>query len=652
MGIITTDKDLRIFWDEFKNEHEGTLTADLENLMTNNKTVVGAINELLHTVYGKAGFCVGAWNDSSTSPTAETILGDKNFALAWYPFLINHNTPASIDGSVKPTAQLKKNNWFRTVDGNFSPAVSISQDSYNAVDGKDLYKKVNGELVKAYDSTLTFDHISYYNENGVEPLFDSEGNEVYVRKPWETTSTDYSIMIGRKEAINVIDNVVGNSGKKLRGVLGEGKKEYQGFNLTPYYLKPTGICPSPSGTISNKIRNFFIPIANIGDTESRGSAGLGSRVSRWSGDGLYPRSLDATQITNMNWARANNSTNTLSYPWAEGGYNVLNAFLCSLEAAYGTKFLHSASMFSSGTSSNDSISNETSWKNYGGVRYKLKSENSWSYTTFSTNTPFYYNTTGSRTSWTETLNYRKALWRVNEAGTVASYAVEREIQDGEEFTFMGKTYWYKNIGGQVENLLDGEMNARVYRKEVIEISAYDASGNTVEYDAEIIMRAGVMNGVDASGDVNVYFGGGYELLGDSDNRVIYPYFEPDQKKWERLTSYNTVSVGGTWGIENKYIALTSLPTSVLTNGYTLKQDPYVPAKSSNGGAINTGECHYTYGAVNWASAGKLIRVGLRFRGSALATYASPRLLSSITPAGYTFRYSSCSAQVLLDVQRL
>lgn len=644
-------QSLELLWAKFKDYNSDILTANPGELNTSSGTVVEAINELRSLIIATYGnYCLSSWDTTSTSPTATQTLGDVDFALAWYPFLIDHTAPETSDGK-KPGKRLKSNNWFRDINGNFSPAVTVSQSDYNAVDGVDLYKKVNNELVKFSDAVSEFDHVAYYNENGVEPLFDSLGNEVHVRKPWETTSTDYSILIGRTDTIHVVDNNIGTSGLKFRGILGHNKTKWDGFNVSSYSLPPTGFAPSPSGTISGKTRNFFITNSGIGDSNSRGESGIGGLISYYKNDGLYPRSQDATQITNMNWARANNSNSEAPFPFAEGGYHALNAFLCSMEAAYGTKYLHSPEMFSSGTSSNDNCNSETTWKSNGGVKYRLVGSDSWSYAKLSDTTPFYYNTSEKRSSWSETLNYRKGIWRVGEAQVVASYISELEISADTEFEFMGKTYYRQNPEG-VKTIEQGEMNARIYRIDDLgEVSAYDVDGNGVTYEVQVILRCGLMSGINASGDVNAYIGGGYELIGNNTTNVLYPYIQPDQKKWARLTAVNTVDIGEEYGIEGSYIPLPAI-TETLTNGYVESQDPFVPIYNSGGkgGSISTGECHYAYMQKSWTAAGKMVRVGLRFRGSAATTACSPRYVYSIYAVSIASRTYGCSAQCLLDTK--
>lgn len=589
-------------------------------------------------------YCVGEWDAANTQAASVETKGDTKFALAWYPFLINHGSEATENGTIKPAAQLMKNNWFRTISGDFSPAVAISEDDFNAVDGKVLYVKEGENLVKYSDATDNFDHIEYYIENGIQPLYDAEGNELYVRKPWDTTSTDYSIMIGRKDSINVVDNLVASNARKLRGIVPATTSEYEGVHVGHYHLPPTALAPTPSGTIGDRTRNFFMPIANIGDANSRGDTGRGgaASISYYKGDGLYPRSNDMQQISNMNYARANNADNTKPYPFAEGGYHALNAFLCSMEAAYGTKYLHSADKFSSGTSSNDTCNSEATWTANGGVRYRKKGTETWAYVKLSETTPFSPATGVNATNWSETINYRRALWRVNEAATAASYAAELHIGENTQYQFMGKTYWYSNVSG-AKTLLEGEMNARVYRIDSIEINAVEGT-----YEAEVIMRAGLMNGMDVSGDIYAYWGGGYELLGNDSTNEITPYMCTDQKQWKRITTYNNVEIGSEYGFEQDYMALTPV-TAALTNTYTKTQNAYVPFYSEIGGSIGTGECHYVYGSKSWSAAGKMVRIGVRFRGNVYSTNCSPRYLTANFTAGTANRNFGGSVQCLLEI---
>lgn len=601
-----------------------------------------------------ASYCAASWADGELAPEAVSVRGSRSFALAWYPYLVDmaQNTGDTLTHDA--AKRLRPNNWLRYEDGSWAPCVCVSAEDWALCDAA-LY--LDAEGTNKYCDAGAFDAAAFYDRYGVDtPLYTADGTEVaHIRRPWETTSKDYSHFVGRKDTVWLCDTQAGDTGVLWRGIFGD-KTGFDGTSFSAYKLPPTGISPGPCCTVSNKTRNFFY-LFQGDNANCRGSVG-DAGFSGFTGGRTYPRVNDAQQVNNMNWARANNAVTTQPYPVAEGGFNALNAFISSMEAAYGTKYLHDPSLFSSGISSNNGCTNEATLLAYGGVRYRKTGTETWSYANFNTDPSFAYNSTGTKNHFSALLNREFPKMQVDEAQVALSYAAERGILPGQEFTLYGGIYWYEDVTGAV-TLLSGQMNARLYKRVTGTITGYNSStvdGATVwqpsEYEVEVILRTGVMSGVNPSGDIFWYFGGGCEAVGEctvnpNTSKVGNPvkmYAQPDQTKWLRVTDISLTSPA-TFAFERSYILLRE--TTNDADSYVTAREPYHPYPIKRGGGISTGECYYCLSNNYWGSVGQRVRIALRFRGAANLSFCSPRSLTAHYAASLTTRATGCSAQILL-----
>jgi hypothetical protein len=163
----------------------------------------------------------------------------------------------------------------------------------------------------------------------------------------------------------------------------------------------------------------------------------------------------------------------------------------------------------------------------------------------------------------------------------------------------------------------------------------------------------LIGGVNLSGDIFAYWGGGYEQVGtcineDENTRVGNPidiYLQPDQTRW-RNTSTTSMPNKGIFEFESEYIKLGSVTNQ--GDGYASKRISYAPYRSEKGGSIGTGECYYMWDTRYWGdTVNTRYRIGARSRG--YATYGSdaPRCLCASFGVSNTSRPYAGSAQVLI-----
>lgn len=94
----------------------------------------------------------------------------------------------------------------------------------------------------------------------------------------------------------------------------------------------------------------------------------------------------------------------------------------------------------------------------------------------------------------------------------ASFAFETGVEEGLEFDFYGGKYWYKNVQG-AKSMTEGHMNVIVFKEMTGTISALNENDEPAEFDLEVILRMSLYDGMNLSGDVFRYCGGGYEQVG-------------------------------------------------------------------------------------------------------------------------------------------
>lgn len=624
------------------------------------------IRSINNRVTTSQSYCVARWPQwPLNDPTAIQVDGSVALALDWYPCLIDMS---AVEGeTAKRPMWLKRNNFLRFEDGSFAPTIGISAAQKAECDVA-LY--LDDQATEQYCAAGEFDAEDFYNEYGMnQALYDVDGNAVRILRPWETTETKYSIGIARKDTVYLIDNEDGADGTMLRGIVAdEGKVD--GIKPT-HKLVPTAIMADSITVINGKARCFFFNYCTM-ETGCMGQTPLGNLATTGEAfyqDGTYPRTLDnmieganaekpnddgvgMNQPKNAKVARACNYDTTKPYPVAEGGWHALNVFLSCMEAAYGTKYLHAATRFSSGISSNDAIgtsaaTQEANWLEYGGMRSKVHGASAWTYSLFSQNSsPIRYTSAAGNTDESNMLNrYAPKTWCM-EAQMALSMAAELEVAPDTEFQFYGKTYLYKTPTGATP-LLSGRMNARLYRTRVMTIDAWNSSKVATTFDVQVRLRMPVIEGFNLCGDFWRYVGGGHEVVDVCTANVhkILSYLECDQKKWGSIVWPKQQAAA--FGFQEDYECLGE--SVIVANRYMMLRQKYGTWPVATGVNISTGECGYHY-EQNLASNNQRCRAGVRFRGIAYATWSSARSVAAATSVVSCFAAVGGSAQVLLDTE--
>lgn len=624
-------------------------------------------------------YCIGQWLENAHTASvsdlenadAIAVMGKKDWALDWRPGLVDMT---AVEGETKKTpVELKKNNWLRDIYGNFSPAVGITQAMYDECMANALY--TDAECTEQYCAAGAYDPEAFYalcsvaTVDGVKVLQhptlykDTDTEVTHYLMPWETKETKYSIFVGRKDRVSLLDNVVGASGKEWNGIISCNMTHWDGVDVSAFELAPTGISPSPVTAISinsaNYIRSFFYNYASS-ITGVKGRTGIGGHCTMFYNDGHYPTS-GWDQVTTKTNARRNNHTTTAPTPVAEGGYHARNTFLRSVETALGTKNLCAANRFSSGVSSLDNCGNEAEWLANGGVRIKAVGDENWTYKKWNGTGKIYYKD-GSNyktTNMSEMLTNHGPHCKTLEAQIALSYAVEIGVAAGEKFEFNGHVWWYQNptsTGFAPYTVADGYMNARVYKVVTGSFDAYsDTEGTAETFTVECVLRTALILGCDVTGDIGPYWGGGCEMVGDctvapTTNRfghTIRVFVEPDQTKWVNDDTL-TVNMGEKFGFESKYRLLGKIVTRA--SGYSRRRISNTPLPASIGSSYYKGDCGYNYLDNYWGTVGKRTRVGVRFGYTSANTALSARSLDAHLSAGYTYQSFCGSAQVLWDMQ--
>ena len=612
---------------------------------------------------GVKDYYVGENDEVTGDPRFKNCKGNKEFLGEWHPFLIDH-TDNTGEGT-HPVGQLMDNNHFRFVSGAFAPTVGITEAMRAACDVQ-LYTDAehttpltlkNGVVVTDKVGAHPYDATEVYNSLGLVDLYDGEGNKVRQLLPWETTETKYSVMIGRYDTLYPVDRQTGESGKVLTGIF-KRQVRYDGIDTGKYPLLSTALAPCPVTTVGNKTRNFFYAYA-VGDKNTtNGPSGAGeSMCSMYVNDGrTYPRISDITQMSNMQKARANNADVNASQPFAEGGYHGVNTFILCMELLYGTKYLHNNNLFGSGISSNDACNSENTWLGNGGVRCKEQGTSEWTYRGFGDSTPFGHNEKLEKNNFSWFVNYYRPKEQCMESQMAASWAAEFGIAENTEYEAYGVTYRYKNITG-VKGLNDGVMNCKVYRKKIGTCKGYKDANTLATYDLELSLRMSLMHGMNTSGDVFAYWGGGCEMVGTNKvqtngsynaeqllKNYIDFYLEPNQSKWVNESGVIKSNLG-TFGFESVYGKIGTFGPPILSDGYCKNRLGYIPYKIASGGNISSWQCFYSWAFPYWSSTiNQRVRIAVRLRGDANASGCSARSLAASYSAATAYVNSGGSAQ--------
>ena len=610
--------------------------SDIEDVNRSIEGIRSDISDLqIQDNYG-----VASWSEDDLAPECTGFFGSWEFLNKWNFYLID--TTDNAGETTRPVGKLMRNNLFRFEDGSFAPTVGITEEMRAECD-VELY--LDEAHQQKYCDAGAFDAETFYNEHGMAKLYNAEGAEVRVLRPWETTETKYTIGIGRDDTVYLLDNVKGKSGRIWKGLFAT-PTVWDGIDVSDYPLPPTAMSPSPVCTIDTKPRSFFYLYE--GETNCRSSAGQNNLCTMFQNGRTYPRTNGMNQVTNMQRARSMNADTSRSYPFSEGGFHALNTYVTAQEVLYGTKYLHKNTFFGSGISSNDTCNSEATWKQNGGVRYKLSGSGTWKYANWNAQGDIYYTADDhKRTNFNTMLASEYPKEQCMESQMVASFASETGIQPGVEFEFYGGTYWYENV----PNASEGGMNVRVFKRMSTTFNAYDSAAAEQSWDVEIILRMSLVGGMNLSGDVFAYWGGGLEIVGtclhytDGD-RVGNPidlYLEPDQKKWHSETVVSKADKG-VFDFEQTYRKLNTATN--LGNGYASKRHPYSNWKTEKGGSISTGECLYVYDDNYWGSVlNSRFRIGSRFRGIAAYGYCSARYVYAANAVSTSTRLSAGSAQI-------
>lgn len=611
---------------------------------------------------GVKDYYVGENDEVTGDPRFKNCKGNKEFLGEWHPFLIDH-TDNTGEGT-HPVGQLMDNNHFRFVSGAFAPTVGITEGMRAACDVQ-LYTDAehttpltlkNGVVVTDKVGAHPYDATEVYNSLGLVDLYDGEGNKVRQLLPWETTETKYSVMIGRYDTLYPVDRQTGESGKVLSGIF-KRQVRYDGIDTGKYPLLGTALAPCPVTTVGNKTRNFFYAYA-VGDTNTtNGPSGAGvSMCSMYVNDGrTYPRISDMSQVSDMQKARANNADTNAPLPFAEGGYHAINTFLLSMELLYGTKYLHDNNLFGSGISSNDACNSENTWLGNGGVRCKEQGTSEWTYCGFDNSTPFGHNEKLEKKNFSWFVNFYRPKEQCMESQMAASWAAEFGIAENTEYEAYGTTYRYKNITG-VKGLNDGVMNCKVYRNKIGTCKGYKDANTLATYDLELSLRMSLMHGMNVSGDVFAYWGGGCEMVGTNKvqtdgsynaeqllKNYIDFYLEPNQSKWVNESGVSKNNLG-TFGFESTYGKIGTFGPPILSDGYCKNRLGHIPYKIADGGNISSWQCFYSWAFPYWSSTlNQRVRIAVRLRGNASNSTCSARYLYATYSAATNVSYGG-SAQ--------
>ena len=531
-------------------EQVGDVALVAQQVSTNTQdiaTLQGNVEELL---LGSHDHMAAAWADGQTSPAAVKTAGDAGL-INYHMFVIDHTR--NDEAVSHPLGKLQMNNYLRYDDGTFAPTVVITQAMYDECMTHALYH--GGEL---YCASGAFDPATYFEgcsivegQDGVKRLFcpalhkdAADGAEVtHYLMPWETTSIDRSLMLGCEHPLYMLQNVKGTSGR-VWNFLSTVRRSWDGHETVE--LKPTAFSPCPVGAVvdtnsKRHLRTMFCIYDGPTATNSNGSKGNNNNFTMfWNKGRMMPAANVINQVTNMQYARNDNPSQEGPVPFAEGGFHTINTFLAWLEIKYGNRYLHSSSRFGSGISSNDSCSNETTWRSNGGVRCRKVGDADWVYQTFGGKPSVIRKNAGGTQwdNWSSALNNYYPKEAVMESQMAASFAVEMGIDEGDSFEFYGNTYTWEGVTG-AESLAEGRMNAVIRSVRTQQVEAYDAEGNAATFDVEVCLRMSLYEGANISGDVFMYWGGGMELIGTCGENTasgtyghrIDAWSEPDQANW-------------------------------------------------------------------------------------------------------------------------
>lgn len=575
------------------------------------------------------------------------------------PFLVDH-TEAKEGVEVMPADELKRNNWLRYANGKFAPAVGITEEMRAECD-VELY--LDAEHTQKYCDAGKFDAERFYNQYGMaQKLYNASGKAVRILRPWETTSKDYSIMVGDPSGTYLVDGYSTKEGEQDIMYKGISKSYREVSGCKPRYLAPTLLAPCHATSVTGSDGNIrfrsFPFLYNAGDDNTKGGFNADFGVKAFYDNGCYPRVNDVSQVTSMQYARNNNADKTKPYPFAEAGFHAYNTFLIAHELLYGTNYLNNPdTLFSTGTSGVDyfAANSEDGWKKYGGIRVKAGNDGEWSFLRWSSNPDFMCkdaNGTKINTNMTVFVNSEFPKWREMEAQLVLSFAAELGVQENTEFEVYGQKYRYITPS-KAKGLTDGYMNAIVYKVVPAEWQGYDTSGNAVTWKMEANLRQGIIDGLTTSGDINHYRGGGYEQVatnhhdsadGLTGKNEVDLYIETDQRKWHSETVDKKLNLGA-FDFESQYEKVAHV--SNVVSGWIKQRVPHTSFYKMMGGQRNTYVSGFNANENYYSSIdNQRVRLCFRIGGATSWDFAGSRYSNNSASLLVTGRYNGGSAQCL------
>lgn len=603
-----------------------------------------------------ADYYVAENDDDTWSVEFMNAKGNADVVDCWRPLLIDH-TRNDVEGTV-PVGELMRRNYLRFKDGTFAPTVGITEEMRAACDVQ-LYtdeahtQKLtlkNGAVVTDKSGAHPYDAAEVYNDLGQIDLWDENGEKVRQLLPWETTSKDYSVMLGNLERLYPIDRQRGDSGKMWSGVFTK-PVVWDGIDSGRFPLEPTAYSPCMSAGVTGSkgvtgLRTFFY-LYDAGDSQSKNKAGK-SGCTMFVDGMTYPRS-QVSQIVNMDMGRAENVEKTSPMPFAEGGFHMLNVMTMCRELLWGTKYLHASNLFGSGVSSNDACNTEELWKQNGGVRYKT-AQGVWNYGSWSNSKYVKNGESFTQVSWNELLNSYYSKTECMEGQMAASWAEEMGIEDGKEFEMYGRRYVVNHVGDKTG------MNVRVMRYRNGTVTAYNASGdaNPTAFVVETAIRMSLVDGLEMSGNMFCYSGGGCEAVGTdltgaqggNIKAKIDVYLQADQPKWAYEKVYSKSDLGR-YGFESTYARLLH-DFDGLSDGYCQDRIGFGPWSVAKGTSMAKGQIFYAWANNYWSSkANNRVRLALRFRASASYGVCAARSVGASNSAGSAYASAGGSAQCRL-----
>lgn len=637
--------------------------AALEKTDEQQNNRLGKLEQAVADLGGTSDAYYYALQDTS-QPSPDLVNPQTNASIQllqdmYRPFLVDH-TEAKEGVEVMPADELKRNNWLRYANGKFAPAVGITEEMRAECD-VELY--LDAEHTQKYCDAGKFDAERFYNQYGMaQKLYDASGKAVRILRPWETTSKDYSIMVGDPSGTYLVDGYSTKEGEQDIMYKGISKSYREVSGCKPRYLAPTLLAPCHATSVTGsdgKIRFRSFPfLYNAGDDNTKGGFNADFGIKMFYDNGCYPRVNDVSQVTSMQYARNNNADQTKPYPFAEAGHHAYNTFLIAHELLYGTNYINDPdTLFSTGTSGVDyfATNSEDGWKKYGGIRVKAGNEGEWSYLRWSSTPNFMCkdaNGTKINANMTVFVNSEFPKWCEMEAQLVLSFAAELGVQENTEFEVYGQKYRYITPP-KAKGLADGYMNAIVYKVVPAEWQGYDTNGNAVTWKMEANLRQGIIDGLTTSGDINNYHGGGYEQVatnhydsaeGHVGENEVDLYIETDQRKWHSETVDKKLNLG-VFDFESKYEKVAHV--SNVVSGWLKQRIPHTSFYKMMGAKRNTYVSGYNANENYYSSIdNQRVRLCSRIGGATSWDFAGSRYVNNSASLLVTGRYNGGSAQCL------